>query len=85
MNNVSRFSLLYYLTAAATSLVLIIALLSLLNWPVVAEVTFGTALFLHALIISKTVKDLFLAALDKGLVQELFYSVRAETSRNRDI
>jgi len=85
MNNVSKFSLLYYLTAAATSLILIIALLSLLNWPVVAEVAFGSALFLHALIISKSAKSLFLSALDKGLVQEFFYSVRAETGSNREV
>ena len=85
MNNVSKFSLLYYLAAAATSLVLIIALLSLLNWPVVAEVAFGSALFLHALILSKNAKGLFLNALDKGLVQEYFYSARAETGRNREI
>lgn len=85
MNNISKYSLLYYLTAAATSLVLIIALLSLLNWPVLADVAFGSALFLHALILSKSAKDLFLNALDKGLVQEFFYSVRAETGRNREI
>jgi len=85
MNNVSKYSMLYYLSTAATSLIVIIALLSLLNWPILAEVAFGSALFLHSLILSKTAKDLFINALDKGLVHELFYSLRAETGRNREI
>lgn len=75
--NISKYNLIYYITIAATSLVLIVALLSLLNWPVVAQIALGTALFLHSLILSRTAKDLFLGALEKGLVHELLYTLRS--------
>ncbi|CAN5184009.1 hypothetical protein BH23BAC3_BH23BAC3_08160 [soil metagenome] len=85
--NCSKYTLLYYITTAATTLVLIVALLSLLKWPVVAELALGTALFIHSLILSRTAKDLFLGALEKGLVHEMLYSIRAGaevTKQNRE-
>jgi|GEM_PF-1217574 len=76
MKNLTKHISIYYITMGTLSIALIALLMSLLNWPVVAEIALGTALFIHALVLSKTAKDLFISAHEKGLVSEFYYRLK---------
>ena len=79
MNSSIKYKLLYYGTVSAVSAAMILLLLSWLSWPATAAIAFGAALFIHALILSRSAKDLFLAALEKGLIHELIYTAKSGT------
>lgn len=49
---------------------IIALLISLLEWPVIAEIVTASALFIHSLLLARNAKDLFLTASQKGLVTE---------------
>ena len=77
MNSSFKYKLFYYGTASAVSATMILLLLSWLSWPATAATAFGVTLFIHALILSRSAKDLFLAALEKGLIHELIYTAKS--------
>ncbi|REL24752.1 hypothetical protein DYD21_16425 [Rhodohalobacter sp. SW132] len=79
MTGFNRYKIHYYGTVSVVSLVLITLLISLLNWPLPAGLALGSALFLHSLILSRSLKDLFLGALEKGMIDDLLYSLKADT------
>lgn len=75
MNSSSKYKLLYYIASAVTALPVIIAILSILSWPLIAEISLGVALFLHSLILAKSAKEIFRYARENGLLQEWAYSL----------
>jgi len=77
MTGSNRYKILYYSVIAVVSFILITFLVSLLNWPLLAEIALGCALWIHALILSRSIKDLFLSALEKGMLDELLYTLKA--------
>ncbi len=78
MNSLLKYRLLYYIATAITALPVIIAILSILNWPVIAETALGVALFLHSLILAKYAKNALRHATESGLLQEWAYSLSQE-------
>ena len=78
MNSLLKYRLLYYIAAAITALPVIIAILSILNWPVIAETSLGVALFLHSLILAKYAKNALRYATENELLQEWAYSLTQE-------
>lgn len=68
----SKYSLLYYSTAATLSAGVIMLLIHSVQWPASAEIILGITLFLHSLILARTAKDLFLSAYQNGLISEWF-------------
>jgi len=75
MNSINKYKLLYYVAAAVTALPVIIAILSILNWPLLAEVSLGAALLLHSLALAKTAKEAYRYIRDNGLLHEWIYSI----------
>lgn len=77
MNSSTKYKLLYYGTVSVLSASMILLLLSWLSWPATAAIAFGITLFIHSLILSRSAKDLFLAALEKGIIEEFIYTAKS--------
>lgn len=73
MNSLVKYRLLYYIASAVTALPVIIAILSILNWPVVAEIALGVALFIHSLVLARSAKKIIRYVSDSGLLEERMY------------
>lgn len=76
MKIASKYIFLFYFTVSLISAGLILLLLNILQWPVSAEVIIGITLFVHSIILSRSAKDLFMTALEKGLVSDWVFHLQ---------
>ncbi len=72
----SKITFIYFSLTSVMSGGLILLLLNILNWPVIASVAFGSALYIHSIFLSRQLKDLFLKAYEKGLVGDLIFYLK---------
>lgn len=76
MKYFSKLSFFYYTSTAVVSGSIILLFLHLIQWPVLAEVILGTTLFIHGLILARTIKDLAITAHQKGILSDLYYQIK---------
>jgi uncharacterized membrane protein YjjP (DUF1212 family) len=76
MKTTFKYSFFYYLTACLLTSGVILLILQGMKWPVSAEIIIGVALFLHGLLLARSVKDLFVKAQQNGLIEELFLQLQ---------
>ena len=76
MKSISKYLLLYYTIMSLTSAGLILLVVNTLHWPVLSEIIIGITLFVHSIILSISVKNLFMAAYEKGLVSEWIFNLQ---------
>jgi|AntRauTorcE11898_2_1112593.scaffolds.fasta_scaffold22190_1 uncharacterized membrane protein YjjP (DUF1212 family) len=72
MKNTSKYTLLYYFTASLISAGIILLILQGITWPVGSEIIISIVLYIHSLLLTRSAKDLFINARQKGLISELF-------------
>lgn len=76
MKSISKINFIYFSLTSVISGGMILLLLNMLNWPVLASVVFGSALYIHSLYLSRQLKDLFFKAYEKGLVGDLIFYLK---------
>ena len=76
MKNTSKYLLLYYTMMSLISAGLILLLVNVLQWPVSSEIIIGVTLFIHSIILSRSAKDLFVVAHEKGLLSEWLFNLK---------
>lgn len=71
METLTRSNTAFYGVTSAVAALMIVVVMGWLNWPLLASLILGAALFTHALILSKYVKDLYLRARDKNITPDI--------------
>ena len=70
MDTLIKSTFIYYATASSISTICIVLMLSLINWPLVASAVLGVTLFIHSIMLSRSIREIYQNAKRKGLAEE---------------
>jgi ABC-type transport system involved in cytochrome bd biosynthesis fused ATPase/permease subunit len=70
MDTFTNSTFIYYTTASSISMICIVLMLSFINWPFAASAVLGVTLFIHALMLSRSIRETYLKAKKRGLTDE---------------
>jgi len=76
MDTSPKSTFIYYATVSSISMICIVLMLSLINWPLAASAVLGIALFIHSLMLSRSIRETYLNAKNKGLADEPIEFIR---------